>query len=390
MKGPRNNLILSQSGIVLAGSLMILAALVVAGVAARLMLQNDHRTVGNLRHGSQVFYLAASGIEWGKSQLLATTGLTPAPSDQSVSFNNGRFSVAFLPLLSVGPLSAQFVVRSLGVLNKDSHALQAGLTKGYDLGDSALGLRGNIEAVAFSGAAIAISGVDHDPISGQPTGATAVRPAVSTDSLSMSDMVRTQTESLPAGSLQSDSGQSMVAPSSYLTGTTLNQLADQLCAAPGSVNVSIPGSGTLNLANQSWGTRTTPQLRCVDGIPGAGDSVTLSGDTNGAGILIVRNADMILTGTFRWEGLIIVSGSEVSLKATMSSSTAIFGSIMVSEAGNPAMGAIALDLQGSFRSAFSRTALNAAAGLIPGGNLGALYASLPAYLTQNYWRSVNP
>ncbi len=128
----------------------------------------------------------------------------------------------------------------------------------------------------------------------------------------------------------------------------------------------------------------------MDGIPGAGDSVTLSGNTNGAGILIVRNADMILTGTFRWEGLIIVSGSEISLKATMSSSTAIFGSIMVSEAGNPAMGAIALDLQGSFRSAFSRTALNAAAGLIPGGNLGALYASLPAYLTQNYWRSVNP
>ena len=68
MKSLRN-LIFGQSGIVLAGSLMILCALAVAGVAARLMLQNDHRTAANLRHGSQAFYLAASGIEWGKSEI---------------------------------------------------------------------------------------------------------------------------------------------------------------------------------------------------------------------------------------------------------------------------------------------------------------------------------
>jgi hypothetical protein len=334
------NLIFGQSGIVLAGSLMILCALAVAGVAARLMLQNDHRTAANLRHGSQAFYLAASGIEWGKSELLSFTGLTPAPADRSVNFSNGRFSVFFVSALSVGPLSAQFVVRSLGVLNSDSHALQSGLTKSYDLSDSALGLRGNIQAVNFGATVVAISGVDH--------------------------------ASWPVGSLQSDSGAPAVAPSSHLTSATLSQLADQLCAAQGAVTLTIPSSGTLTLASQSWGTPATPQLRCIDGLSVTGDGVTLSGDSTGAGILIVRNADLLLNGVFRWEGLIIVTGSDVGVKAGASSSTNIFGSIILNETGNPALGAATLDLQGSFRSIFSRSALNRAAGVIPISELGAV------------------
>lgn len=388
MKSLRN-LILGQSGIALAGSLMILAALVVAGVAARLMLQNDHRTVANLRHSLQAFYLAASGIEWGKSELLSFPGLTP-PADRSVSFNNGRFSVFFVSALSVSPLSGQFVVRSLGVLNSDSHALQARLTKSYDLSDSALGLRGNVQAIQFSGTAVTISGVDHDPVSGQPTGISTARPAVSTDSQSLSDLVWTQAASLPLGSLQSDSDTSPVASSSHLTAATLSQLADQLCAVPGAVTLSTQVSGTLALVNQSWGSTTMPQIRCVDGVSGAFDGVALSGDSSGAGILIVRNAEMILNGAFRWDGLIIVTGSEVSLKVGASSNTNIFGAILLNETGDPAIGMATLDIQGSFRSAFSSSALNRAAGLIPPSDLSALYARLTPSIRQDYWRSVSP
>jgi len=381
------DLIVNQSGIVLAGSLMILSALVVVGVAARVMLQNDHRTTANLRHSSQAFYLAASGIEWGKSELLSFTGLTPTPANRSVNFNNGRFSVFFISASSVSPLSAQFVVRSLGVLNTDSHALQAGLTKSYDLSDSALGLRGNIQAINFSGTAIALSGVDHDPVSGQPTGVITGRPAVSTGSEAMSDLVLAQTASLSPGSLQSDSGAPAVTSSSHLTAVTLGQLVDRLCAAADAVTISLTAFGMLSLANQRWGTPTTPQLRCIDGASGGGDGVTLAGESSGAGILIVRNAELILNGAFRWDGLIIVTGSEVSLKTAVSSTTNIFGSIILNETGNPALGAVTLDIQGSFRSAFSRSALNRAAGGIPISELGVLYASLPCSIGQVYWRS---
>ena len=389
MKSLRN-LIFGQSGIALAGSLMILSALVVAGVAARLMLQNDHRTAANLRRGSQAFYLAASGIEWGKSELLSFTGLTPAPADRSVNFNNGRFSVFFKLASSVSPLSARFVVRSLSILDNDSHTVQAGLTKSYDLSDGAIGLRGNIQAVNLAGTAVGISGLDHDPASGQPIGATSTRPAVSTDSQALSDSVQAQTGSLPPGTLQSDPNIAPVALSSYLSAATLSKLADQLCAAPGTVTLSLPASGTLALVSQNWGSPTTPQIRCVDGVAGAGDGVTFSGDSSGAGIIIVRNADIILNGAFRWEGLIIVTGSEVSLKASSSSNTNIFGAIILNETGNPALGAPALDIQGSFRSVFSRSALNRAAGLIAVSELGALYSSLPASIWQDYWRSVSP
>ncbi|HEX6769913.1 MAG TPA: hypothetical protein VF208_11225 [Candidatus Binatia bacterium] len=389
MKSLRN-LILGRAGIVLAGTLMILTALVAAGIAARLMLRNDHRTTANLRHGSQAFYLAASGIEWAKSELLSFTGITPKPADRSVSFNNGRFSVFFVSELSVSPLSAQFVVRSLGVLNSDSHALQARLTKSYDLSDSALGLRGNIQMVQFSGTDVTISGVDHDPVSGQPTGITTARPAVSTDSQSTSDLVRAQTAGLPLGSLQSDSDTSPVASSNQLTAATLGQLADQLCAVPGAITLSIPVSGTLALVNQSWGSTATPQIHCVDGVSGPGDGVALSGDSSGAGILIVRNAELILNGAFRWDGLIIVTGSEVSLNAGASSNTNIFGAILLNETGDPAPGAAALDIEGSFRSAFSSSALNRAASLIPNSELGALHAILPSSIWQDYWRSVSP
>jgi hypothetical protein len=383
-------LIQNQRGIVLAGSLMILSALAIAGVAARVMLQNDHRTSANLRAGSQTFYLAASGIEWGKSEILSSPGLTPIPADRSVNFNNGRFFVSFVSALSLGPLSAQFVVRSLGILGRDSHMLQARLSKIYDLADGALGLRGQIQAVHFAGARIAVSGIDHDPATGQPNGAATGHLAVSTDSQSLSDLVGAQTASLPAGSWQSAAGGPAVAPSSHLTSAALSQLADSLCAAPGAVTLSIPVTGVLTLANQIWGTPTTPQLRCIEGISGAGDAATLAGDSAGAGILIVRNADIILSGAMRWEGLILVTGSEVSLKAGASSTTNIFGSVMINETGTPGLGALALDIQGSFRASYSRLAQNRVAGLIPSTEFAALHASLPVSIKQDYWRSESP
>jgi hypothetical protein len=385
-----DELMQNQRGIVLAGSLMILSALALAGVAARVMLQNDHRTSANMRTGSQSFYLAASGIEWGKSEILLSPGLTPAPSDRSVDFNNGKFSVSFVSAPNLSPLSAQFIVRSLGSVGRDSHMLLARLSKIYDLTDGAVGLRGNIQGVHFAGASIAISGVDHDPATGRPAGAAMGHAAASTDSQSLSDLVGVQAASLPAGSFHSAAGDPPIAPSRHLASAALSQLADRLCTAPGVIPVPLPVTGALTLANQTWGTPTTPQLRCIEGISGAGDALTLIGDSSGAGILIVRNADIILNGAMRWEGLILVTDSDVSLKTGAASTTNIFGSVLINETGSPSHGALALDNQGSLRASYSRLALNRAAGLIPSGEFAALYASLPASLKQDFWRSVSP
>ncbi|MGZ8531305.1 MAG: hypothetical protein ACXW6J_11900, partial [Candidatus Binatia bacterium] len=110
----------------------------------------------------------------------------------------------------------------------------------------------------------------------------------------------------------------------------------------------------------------------------------------GAGILVVRNADIILSGAMRWEGLILVTGNEVSLKAEVSSTTNIFGSVMINETATPSLGALALDIQGSFRASYSRLAQSRVAGLIPSSEFAALHASLPASIKQDYWRSESP
>jgi len=111
---------------------------------------------------------------------------------------------------------------------------------------------------------------------------------------------------------------------------------------------------------------------------------------SGAGILIVRNADLILTGALRWEGMVIVIGGEIGLKVTGPSSKEILGGVILNESGTPGINKAILDIQGSFQLLFSRQTLSQAATLIPTSILNQTCASLPALITQNYWRSVTP
>jgi len=110
---------------------------------------------------------------------------------------------------------------------------------------------------------------------------------------------------------------------------------------------------------------------------------------NGSGILVVKNADLIVTGTLRWEGLIIVSGAEVSFQVTGTGSKEILGGLIVNETGTPTGKAI-LDIQGSVKLLFSRQGLAQTAQLIPQSVLDTTYANLPSTVRQDYWRSVTP
>jgi len=118
--------------------------------------------------------------------------------------------------------------------------------------------------------------------------------------------------------------------------------------------------------------------------------VNLGGGVTGAGILVVRNADLIVSGSLQWEGLIVVTGSNVSFKVTGGESKEIYGSLMVNETGTPGTGTAILDIQGSVRVLFSRPALNRVASLIPASTLNATYSSLPSMISQEYWRTVTP
>jgi hypothetical protein len=380
----------NQCGLVLVSSLTILTVLLVIGIGVGVMLQNDYRVLANLRGGTEAFYVSVAGLEWSKDEIARTTTFPPAPVDQTKNFVGGEFAISFISPAVVGPLAAKVVVRSVGTIGSSSHVLQAQLTKTYDLADAAVGIRGNASRVNFSGNSVFISGVDHDPSTGNPVPGTQGRHAVSTSDDTLRGLVIQAMGNPPRqGILDSDSAVPSIGISNLVPPTVINQLASGLCSSPGVSVTSIPSDGSLILENQAWGTPASPQLRCIEGLPTSGDGVTLNGVITGAGILIIKDADLILTGSFRWEGLIITTGSDVGLKVIGSSSKEILGAVIMNESGSPGSTAI-LDIQGNLRVLFSRQALGRAAGLVPAAILASTYTALPWVISQQYWRTVSP
>jgi len=381
---------LGEQGIILFTSLAILSILLTVGIASRVMVRNDFRILTNLRGGTETFYIAAAGLEWSKREIARTVAFPPAPTNRTASFTGGNFAVSFFPPVVTSPLKAQIVVRSVGTLGPSSHTLQAQLTKSYDLADSAIALRGNPAGVNLSGSEILISGIDRDPSTGLGVAGASARAGISAVGQSMIDLVNQAAVTISPSSIDSASSAPPIAQSEHLPASVVTQLASDLCSQASAIQSAVPLTGALVYENQTWGSASLPQLRCIDGLASAGDSVTLAGTMSGAGILIVRDADLILTGALRWEGMVIVTGNEIGLKVMGSSSKEILGGVILNESGTPASSKAILDIQGTFRLLFSRQSLSQAATLIPTSILNQTYASLPALITQNYWRSVTP
>jgi Tfp pilus assembly protein PilX len=379
----------SQSGMILFTSLAILSVLLMVGIGSRVMLQNDYRVLTNLRGSTEAFYLAVAGLEWGKNEVARSMVFPPAPTDRTENFAAGSFSTLFLTPRAIGPLSAGIVVRSTGTIGTATQQVQAQLTKTYDLSDAAVGLRGNASSVNLNGSAVAISGLDYDPISGAPVPSAKPRPAISAGDALIYQMVDQAVGLLPSGSVTSVNGSAAISTSANLSSSSVSQLADQLCGLPGVIIDAVPVGGALVYQNQAWGSRAAPQVRCIDGTSAVNDTVTLSA-VNGAGILVIRNSDLVLTGQFHWEGLIVLTGSSVALAVSSASAKEVIGSVLINETGAPDSSKALLDIQGNIQVKFSRRALTAAAGLIPTANLSNTLVSLPFFVKQDYWRNISP
>ena len=370
-------------------SLAILSVLLIVGIGSRVMLQNDYRVLTNLRGGTEAFYLAVAGLEWGKNEVFRSTVFPPSPANRTENFPAGSFATLFLTPRATGPLTANIVVRSTGTIGTATQQVQAQLTKTYDLTDAAVGLRGNASRINLSGSAISISGLDYDPVSGAPVASARPRSAISAGDALIYQMVDQAVSLLPTGSVTSGSDSAAVSTSVSLSSSAVSQLADQLCGSAGTIMDMVPTNGSLVYQNQAWGSRATPQVRCIDGTSAVNDAVTLS-TVNGAGILIIRNADLELTGQFHWEGLVVLTGSSVSLRVSDTSAKEVLGSVLINETGAPDSSKALLDIQGNMRVNFSRRALTVAAGLIPTAVLNNTFASLPFLLKQDYWRNISP
>jgi hypothetical protein len=110
----------------------------------------------------------------------------------------------------------------------------------------------------------------------------------------------------------------------------------------------------------------------------------------GTGLLVVKNAELLVSGSFRWEGLVIVTGSDVGFKVTGTDNKEMYGALIVNESGTVAPDIAILDIEGSIKALYSRLALARLATLIPASSLENKYGLLPHAIIQDYWRTVTP
>jgi hypothetical protein len=116
--------------------------------------------------------------------------------------------------------------------------------------------------------------------------------------------------------------------------------------------------------------------------------VTVGKEFSGVGILVVRNAELIADGAFRWEGLIIVTGAGVGFRVVGEENREVYGAIMINETDSTTTTSV-LSLQGAIKVFYSRSALDRVVSLLPSLTLQHIYASFPFTIKQNYWRSLN-
>ena len=381
----------SQRGLVLFSSLLILSLLIIVGVGGRVMLQNDYRILANLKASTEAFYVADAGIEWAKHRVAQIVTHPPSPANHSQPFSSGSFHLSFNSPTGVTPLVAKISLDSTGTVAMSSQTIRAQITKSYDLADSAVGLRGHAQHVGFSGDSYLVSGMDHDPENGAVIAGSKPRHAISVSDDKLRQVVDAGLGSEPSPRIVGGGADvPAVAKTDFMSAPAIVELVNELCSAAHSLSTVVPANGILFLENQTWGSRSSPQLRCIDGLPDSGDSVQLGGNVTGAGILVIRNAEVLAQGSFHWEGWVIVTGNNVGFKATGTASKEILGSLLVNETGSPATGVSILDIQGALRLLFSRPALARAAELIPTSTLANAYQALPFSVTQNYWKAVTP
>lgn len=375
----------SEKGMVLLSSLAILLGLMLVGLGAGTMLQNDFRVTANLKGSTEAFYHSSAGLELGKKDLSLHENFPPAPANRSMSFSSGSFAVSFHKPTIVGPLSARVVLRSVGTSGSAKHLIEAQLTKTYDLADAALVLRGSATAVHLGVSDISISGADHSHTGARIPNASS-RSAVSTGDEAIQSHFARAIEARP-GIVDTGNAAEPLAVSEYLPSTLVSRFADELCASPTAVVHPMPNEGMLTFENQVWGTHGAPQLHCIEGRTDSGDAVTFAGNVSGVGILVVKNADLVLSGGFRWDGLVVVTGTEVSFRTTGEDLKQLLGAAVVNETGNPGILREIVEIHGAVRIAFSRWALDQTVSLIPVPVLAATRSGLPAALSQNYWRA---
>jgi hypothetical protein len=385
-----------ESGFTLASGMLMLVLLTGLGTYAITLTQVETTLAASVKTARQALYLADAGLERGRALVAASTAVPPLPAATTASLGGGTYAITFPHIF---PTTAAFeynvTVQAVGTQGTASKTLQAQVTKTFALADAALSIRGNEADSSFTGNAFAIDGRDYHHVTEALTGGVTYHGITVQSTARLNDVdgaltaqMKDNVIGLPGQGTTASIGVSAALPSS-----TITSLADALCnAAPAAQKITIPLIGSYSPPNNAaWGTRATPKIHCVTGVGVPGTmSVDISGNFEGVGVLVVRDADLVASGAFHFEGLIIVTGDKVGFGLKGGGNKEIYGSIMINETDYDGPSYREDLIQGASVVRYSQSALAMARQLTPSATLSSLLSTFPVSVQQRAWREVTP
>jgi len=395
-------------GYVLATALLSVAVLFVAASSFLCLTLSEDQIASSDRDMILALNAAEAGVQRAIQNIKGAATLTGllgnlAQSTGSTSFPNGEsysFTIANDPAEATTPTTdtnGYLLITSVGRARNATRIIETVLFVPRLPGlPAAIYVPGAEGESTFAGTSFIVDGYDTDPVSETRTGGVtklgvgAGSPAVRNtiyNALSNAERTRPVFDGTPGDY----SGQPSLGLDSTLTSDTVQAMADrygQSAAPQNTVSLSAGGSlnvgGTHTYANgagggptaandQAWGTRTSPSVFKISGITlaeyhanngVAAPTLNISGNFEGAGILILDGVYLNVSGDFRWEGIILVTGPKIGFSMGGGGHQKIFGAVLVNErAVDRCRDAICdeLILLGNPTIRYSQTAINNAA-----------------------------
>ena len=341
----------------------------------------------NLDDVTRARYVAESGLEWAFDQLVLAAAL-PTGWNTVLSTNSGQMATG-MPLPSLAAALGTFsvtvrndnlpndnlltgqavdpgaatndtnrvvILTALGTYNGATRQLQQVVSHPDLTLPGGVNLPGLGTNTSFSGNSFTISGNDTNLDDSAGAGIAGICPAtvwgIGVANIPLETAVQVslsnQQKDNVTGKPQNPGpgiGDNTITPDATLAPAQIQKFVD---AVRPYADISLQASAANRLQYQNigdtcaanlndsncWGTASNPKIVYIKGSVDPAQAfyaMSISGTSTGAGILILEDGDLNVTGNFRWEGLIIVTGQYVGLRYGGGGNQTMYGGMIVNE-----------------------------------------------------------
>lgn len=384
---------MNERGMVLPVTLMILLLLTSLAVGLVALGQMEPQISRNVGDGARARFVAEAGLEVAYNSLASTAnwntllatadangvllanaspmpGLTGAYGIYTVRLRNDTLAsdisitgVAADTGGNTDDSNGRVILESTGQVGTARRIVQV-MVRRTQLPPfpAALNFPGNEAQSSFTGNAFAVDGNDWnmDGTAGScaPVYGVSVSPTLgaspganeATVQNSLSSQQKDNVKGKRQVSTLPGEGNNTVAPEPALTPAVIQNFINSAKAAaditlesrqPSGLSFNNIGSTCDSDVNSStcWGTADKPKIVYIKGDPdptSAFSALQIGGNTEGHGILIVEDGDLRVSGNFKWNGPIIVTGQFVGVGFLGGGNQAVYGTVISNETANDA------------------------------------------------------